>query len=55
MRRRLAPKLEVLGGLIAKGIDVKKDWVKKLVQQAPSFQSLSRISVRELEVIFSND
>ncbi len=50
LRRRLGLKLEVLGGLSAKGIDVTKDWVQRLVTAAPSLQSLSRISVRELEV-----
>ena len=50
VRRRLSPKLEVLGGLSAKGIDVTKDWATKLVKEAPSFQSLSRMSVNELEV-----
>jgi hypothetical protein len=50
VRRRLCPKLEVLGGLSAKGIDVRKDWVTKLVKVAPSFQSLSKMSAQDLEV-----
>ena len=50
VRRRLCPKLEVLGGLLAKGIDVTKPWVQKLVNAAPSLQTLSRISVAELKV-----
>ena len=50
VRRRLSPKLEVLGGLLAKGIDVRKDWVTKLIKKAPSFQSLSKMSAEDLEV-----
>jgi hypothetical protein len=50
VRRRLSPKLEVLGGLHAKGIDVTKPWVQNLVEAAPSLQTLSRISVAELKV-----
>jgi hypothetical protein len=55
VRRRLGPKLEVLGGLSSKGIDVRKDWVTKLVKEAPSFQALSRMSVKELEVGCTDD
>ncbi len=51
VRRRLGPKLEVLGGLSAKRIDVTQDWVTKLVNKAPSFQSLARLSVDDLEVV----
>ena len=50
VKKRLGPKLEVLGGLSAKGIDVSKDWVKKLTNVAPSLQSLSRLSVEDLKV-----
>ena len=49
LRRRLGPKLEVLGGLKSKEIDVTKDWVSKLLKEAPSFQSLARLSDGELE------
>ncbi|CAB4006522.1 Hypothetical predicted protein [Paramuricea clavata] len=49
VRRRLSPKLEVLGGLYSKGIDVSKPWVQNLVQAAPSLQTLSRIPVSELQ------
>ena len=49
VRRRLGPKLEVLGGLLSKGIDVNKNWVKQLVGKAPSQRILARLSVTELE------
>ena len=49
IRRRLGPKLEVLGGLHSKGIDVKQDWVNKLVTKAPCLWSLGRLPVAELE------
>ena len=48
IRRRLGPNLEVLGGLLSKGIDVTKEWAKKLVKEAPSLQSLARISISDL-------
>ncbi len=49
LKRRLGPKLEVLGGLLSKGIDVKQPWVQKLVDNAPSQKSLARLSVMDLE------
>ena len=49
IRRRLRPKLEVLGGLHSKGIDVKQGWVKNLVTKAPCLWSLGRLPVAELE------
>jgi hypothetical protein len=49
VRRRLGPKLEVLGGLLSKGIDVNKDWVQNLVKNAPSQKTLARLSVTDLE------
>ena len=49
IRRRLGPKLEVLGGLHSKGIDVKQDWVNNLVTKAPCLWSLGRLPVAELE------
>ncbi len=54
VRRRLGPKLEVLGGLNAKRIDVTKEWVKNLVNEAPSFQSLARTSAVKLEVVYND-
>ena len=48
VRRRLRPTLDSLGGLVAKGIDVTKSWAVKLVELAPSFQSLARISISDL-------
>ena len=50
VKKRLGPMLEIIGGLSAKGIDVKKLWVQNLINAAPSLQSLSRISVGRLEV-----
>lgn len=53
--KRLGPKLEVLGGLSAKGIHVTEDnWVKNLVQATPSLSSLSRISEGDLKVRLFN-
>ena len=49
VKRRLGPNLEVLGVLSSKGIDVTQDWVKKLVDKAPSLQALGRVSAGELE------
>ncbi|CAB3991233.1 Hypothetical predicted protein [Paramuricea clavata] len=49
VRRRLGPKLEVLGGLLSKGIDVNKEWVQNLLKNAPSQKTLARISVTDLE------
>ena len=49
IRRRLGPKLEVLGGLYSKGIDVKQQWVVTLVKKAPCLWSLGRLPVAELE------
>ena len=49
VKRRLGPNLEVLGGLKAKGIDVTKPWVKRLIDKVPSLHSLSRLPVEELE------
>ena len=49
VKRRLAPNLEVLGGLKAKGIDVTKPWVKRLIDKVPSLHSLSRLPAEELE------
>lgn len=49
IRRRLGPKLEVLGGLYSKGIDVKQNWVNELVKKAPCLWSLGRLPVAELE------
>jgi len=49
IRRRLGPKLEVLGGLHSKGIDVKQNWVHNLVTKAPCLWSLGRLPVAELE------
>ena len=43
IRKRLGPDLEVLGGLRAAGIDVSKEWVKKLCGRAPSLQELPRL------------
>lgn len=48
VRRRLGQNLDVLGGLASKGIDVNKQWALKLVKLAPSFQSLARISIKDL-------
>lgn len=49
IRRRLRPKLEVLGGLHSKSIDVKQGWVTNLVAKAPCLLALSRLRVAELE------
>lgn len=49
IRRRLGPKLEVLGGLKSKGIDVTQEWVNNLVKKAPCLRSLGRIPVAELD------
>ena len=49
VNRRLGPDLEVLGGLSAAGVDVTKEWVKKLCRRAPSLQALPRLRLRELE------
>ena len=49
IRRRLGPKLEVLGGLNSKGIDVTQAWVNNLVEKAPCLWSLGRIPVAELD------
>ena len=48
VKRRLGPNLEVLGGLKAKGIDVTKPWVKRLINKVPSLHSLSRLLAEEL-------
>ena len=49
VKRKLRPNLEVLGGLKAKGIDVTKPWVKRLIDKVPSLHSLSRLPAEELE------
>ena len=49
VKRGLGPNLEVLGGLKAKGIDVTKPWVKRLIDKVPSLHSLSRLPAEELE------
>ena len=49
VKRRLGPNLEVLGGLKAKGIDVTKPWVQRLIDKVPSLHSLSRLPAEELE------
>ena len=49
IKRKLGPSLEVLGGLKAKGIDVRKLWVQRLTKKAPSLHSLSRLSSKEIE------
>ena len=49
VKRRLGANLEVLGGLKAKGIDVTKPWVKRLIDKVPSLHSLSRLPAEELE------
>lgn len=51
VKRRLGPSLEVLGGLTSRGIDVRKQWVKRLTEKAPSLHSLSRLSEEELELV----
>ena len=52
VKRRLMPKLEVLGGLCAFHIDITKDWAQKLVKVAPSLQALARLHLHEVEVGF---
>ena len=49
VNKRLRPHLEVLGGLIAEGIDSTKEWVKRLSGKAPSFKVLSRLESSELQ------
>ena len=49
VKRKLGPNLKVLGGLKAKGIDVTKPWVKRLIDKVPSLHSLSRLPAEELE------
>ena len=50
VKRKLGPNLEVLGRLKAKGIDVTKPWVKRLIiDKVPSLHSLSRLPAEELE------
>ena len=49
VNRRLGPDLEAFGGLSAAGVDVTKEWVKKLCKRAPSLQALPRLRLRELE------
>lgn len=48
LKRRLGPSLEVLGGLTSKGIDVNKEWAKRLIEEVPSLQILARISISDL-------
>lgn len=48
VKRRLGPSLEVLGGLTSNGIDVNKEWAKRLVEEVPSLQILARISISDL-------
>ena len=49
VNKRLRPHLEVHGGLIAEGIDVTKEWVKRLCEKAPSLKVLSRLESSELQ------
>ena len=49
VNKRLRPHLEVLGGLIAEGIDSTKEWVKRLSGKVPSFKVLSRLESSELQ------
>ena len=54
VKRRLGPKLEVLGGLLSKGIDVNKEWALNLVKNAPSKKTLARLSFADLEKLCEN-
>lgn len=47
-KRRLGPSLEVMGGLTSMGIDVNKEWAKRLVKEVPSLQTLARVSISDL-------
>ena len=49
VNKRLRPHLEVLGGLIAEGVDVTKEWVKRLCKKAPSFKVLSRLESSKVQ------
>ena len=49
VKKRLGPDLEVLGGLKAAGIDVEKEWVKRLCKKAPSLLALPRLRLGDLE------
>ena len=49
VNKRLRPNLEVHGGLIAEGVDVTKEWVKRLCGKAPSLKVLSRLESSELQ------
>ena len=49
VNKRLRPHLEVHGGLIAEGVDVTKEWVKRLCGKAPSLKVLSRLESSELQ------
>ena len=49
VKRRLGPDIEVLCALVAKKVDVSKEWVRNLLKKAPTFHKLTRLRFNELK------
>ena len=48
VKRRLGPDIEVLCALVAKNVDISKEWVRNLLKKAPTFYKLTRLRFKEL-------
>lgn len=51
IRKRIGEEIEVLGSLKAKGVDIEKEWAKKLCQAAPSLNSLKLLSLTQKDIL----
>ena len=49
IKRRLGPDIEVLCALVAKKVDISKEWVRNLLKKAPTFHKLARLRFNELK------
>ena len=49
VKRRLGPDIEVLCALLAKKVDISKEWVRNLLKKAPTFHKLTRLRFNELK------
>ena len=49
VKRKLGPDIEVLCALVAKKVDISKEWVRNLLKKAPTFHKLTRLRFNELK------
>ena len=54
VKRRLGPDIEVLCALVAKKVDISKEWVRNLLNKAPAFHKLTRLRFNELKDCHGN-